>query len=129
MRLSSLLPLALPIGSAYAQGCQTLNSALPKSVFSPDSAVYKYESQNFWSNTEILDPGCVFRPQSGEQLAKGLKELVQSKASFAVRGGGHMGIQVRPGGVWVDMNYGIELMDGNRVRITSMMVCWLCSPT
>ena len=129
MRLSSLLPLALPIGPAFAQGCQTLNSALPKTVFSPDSLVYKYEAQNFWSNTEILDPSCVFRPQSGEQLAKGLKELVQSKASFAVRGGGHMGIQVRPGGVWVDMNYGIELMDGNRARITSMMVCWLCSPT
>lgn len=94
MRLSSLLPLALPIGSAYAQGCQTLNSALPKTVFSPNSLEYKYEAQNFWSNTEILDPGCVFRPQSGEQLARGLKELVQSKASFAVRGGGHMGIQV-----------------------------------
>lgn len=95
MRLSAfVLPLALTVSQAYAQGCQSLNNALPNTVFAKESLVYKYESQNFWSNTEILSPACVFRPESGEQLAKGLKQLVHTQAPFAVRGGGHMGIKV-----------------------------------
>lgn len=97
MRLSHLLPLAL-LPASYAdqqsEDCKTLSSSVPHSVYSPDTLVYQYEKQNFWSNTEILSPDCVFRPQSGGQLAKGLKQLVESRAPFAVRGGGHMGIKV-----------------------------------
>lgn len=95
MRFSPLLSsLALVPGQVYASGCETLKNALSDSVFAKDSAVYAYESQNFWSNTEILSPECVFRPQSGKQLSTGLQELVKSQEQFAVRGGGHMGIKV-----------------------------------
>ncbi|KAJ5740198.1 hypothetical protein N7493_000070 [Penicillium malachiteum] len=74
-------------------GCQALKKPLSDAVFYPNTDVYEYEAQNFWSDTEILSPGCVFRPQSSAQLAKGLEALVKADAEFAVRGGGHMGIR------------------------------------
>ncbi|EYE96924.1 FAD-binding oxidoreductase [Aspergillus ruber CBS 135680] len=94
MRLSTALAAAtLAVSATANSGCQTLKDSLPGSVYAPNTNIYKYESQEFWSNTEILSPGCVFRPKSGEQLAKGVKGLVDARAQFAVRGGGHMGIK------------------------------------
>lgn len=109
MRVSSLLlSLAGSVATVAAEpskvvaksspsvkaGCRALEKPLAESVFLPNTAVYDYEAQNFWSNTEILTPGCVFRPQSSDELAEGVKTLVNADAEFAVRGGGHMGIRV-----------------------------------
>lgn len=97
MRVGSVVvPL---VGSAAAvaatsSGCEALQKSVGSSLFSKGSVVYDYEAQNFWSNTEIMSPGCVFRPQSSAQLAQGLEVLVDANAKFAVRGGGHMGIRV-----------------------------------
>ncbi|KAJ5321366.1 hypothetical protein N7476_004368 [Penicillium atrosanguineum] len=98
MRVASFtLPLASAIATVAARsigaGCQALKQPLGDAVFSRGTTVYNYESSNFWSNTEILSPGCVFRPQSASQLAEGLEALVGANAEFAVRGGGHMGIR------------------------------------
>ncbi|KAL2813484.1 hypothetical protein BDW59DRAFT_178221 [Aspergillus cavernicola] len=100
MRLTSALPLAgivSLVAPSFAAseflGCNTLNSKLSGSVFFPDASVYKNESVNFWSNTEILSPACVFRPASVAQLAEGVALLKKENARFAVRGGGHMGIK------------------------------------
>ncbi|RHZ58929.1 FAD-binding oxidoreductase [Aspergillus thermomutatus] len=95
---SSLLPLAglaaaSAIGQRSSNGCSALKGNLSGATFYAGNAVYDYETQNFWSNTEIMSPGCVFRPQSSKQLAKGLQKLVKANAQFAVRGGGHMGIR------------------------------------
>ncbi|KAJ5098293.1 hypothetical protein N7532_005294 [Penicillium argentinense] len=101
MRVGSV---ALPLAGAavtvaansmpsLSAGCHALAKLLGDAVFYRDSNVYKYESKNFWSSTEILSPGCVFRPQSSAQLAEGLEALVDANAEFAVRGGGHMGIK------------------------------------
>ncbi|KAJ6144645.1 6-hydroxy-D-nicotine oxidase [Penicillium chermesinum] len=93
MHLSAVVPLGLAAVAAASSGCSALHRSLPSSVFAKGSSVYNYEAQNFWSNTEIMSPACVFRPQSSGQLAKGLKALVHEEAQFAVRGGGHMGIR------------------------------------
>ncbi|RAK96785.1 FAD-binding oxidoreductase, partial [Aspergillus ibericus CBS 121593] len=95
MRVASLLPLAATATAATAatSGCTTLQQSLSDEVFAPSTDVYKYEAQDFWSNTEIMSPGCVFRPQSAAQLGEGVKALVDANAQFAVRGGGHMGIR------------------------------------
>ncbi|KAJ5177524.1 uncharacterized protein N7500_000223 [Penicillium coprophilum] len=74
-------------------GCKALQTPLGDSLFFAGSSVYKYEAANFWSNTELMSPGCVFRPQSSAQLADGIVTLANADAQFAVRGGGHMGIQ------------------------------------
>ncbi|KAJ6184983.1 hypothetical protein N7519_006284 [Penicillium mononematosum] len=73
--------------------CKALQAPLGDSLFFADSSVYKYEAANFWSNTELMAPGCVFRPQSSAQLADGIVALANANAQFAVRGGGHMGIR------------------------------------
>ncbi|KAG2413183.1 hypothetical protein HFD88_002372 [Aspergillus terreus] len=79
--------------STVSNGCTALNARLSDVVFFQNSSVYQYEAQEFWSNTEKMSPSCVFRPQSSQQLAKGLESLVDAEAKFAVRGGGHMGIR------------------------------------
>ncbi|KAL2870596.1 FAD-binding oxidoreductase [Aspergillus lucknowensis] len=100
MRVAATLPLAAILSllsPSFAQpdflGCNTLRSKLSDSVFFPNSTVYDNESQNFWSNTEILSPACVFRPESAEELGMGIQLLEKKSAPFAVRGGGHMGIR------------------------------------
>lgn len=80
--------------STVSNGCTALSARLSDAVFFKNSSVYQYEAQEFWSNTEKMSPSCVFRPQSSQQLAKGLESLVDAEAKFAVRGGGHMGIRV-----------------------------------
>ncbi|CAI7611914.1 unnamed protein product [Penicillium glandicola] len=74
-------------------GCKALQAPLGDSLFFANSTVYEYEAANFWSNTELMAPGCVFRPQSSAQLADGIVALANADAQFAVRGGGHMGIR------------------------------------
>ncbi|GMG02083.1 unnamed protein product [Aspergillus oryzae] len=97
MRVSSvILPLAgtlLVEASSSSPGCSALKGSVNSSIFYPNTDVYEYEAQNFWSNTEIMSPGCVFRPQSSAQLGEGVKALVDAQAKFAVRGGGYMGIR------------------------------------
>lgn len=61
-------------------------------VFAPGSNVYKYENTQFWSNTELANPGCVFRPTCAQDIGKAVKILSDNKAPFALRGGGHMGV-------------------------------------
>lgn len=127
--VSVVLPLAGLAASAAAatsskrisSGCNALKGPLGESVFFTDSLVYQYETNNFWSNTELMSPGCVFRPQSSSQLAEGLTALVDAEAKFAVRGGGHMGIRVSL--ECRSMYDPCQLID-RRAQTTSIMVFW-----
>ncbi|EPS32646.1 hypothetical protein PDE_07606 [Penicillium oxalicum 114-2] len=89
---STVLPLAAAAGLVSASDCPT-PSPLNDSVFATGSSVYNWETKEFWSNTELMAPGCVFRPKNSRQLGQAVKALVQADAKFAVRGGGHMGIR------------------------------------
>lgn len=75
-------------------GCGALETKFPGKTFYPGDAVYEYEAQAFWSNTELMNPTCIFRPESASDLAAGISLGRESETDFAVRGGGHMGIQV-----------------------------------
>ncbi|KAF5985021.1 hypothetical protein FBULB1_3097 [Fusarium bulbicola] len=74
-------------------GCDALKHAFPDNTFYPKDAIYDYESQKFWSNNEVLDPACVFRPTSAKHVAKALKLMGTGHTSFGLRGGGHMAIE------------------------------------
>ncbi|KAL3423073.1 FAD binding domain protein [Phlyctema vagabunda] len=76
-----------------ANGCAALAAAFPAKVFYPTSEVYEWENKNFWSNTELLSPSCVFRPTSASDVATAVTTIQKSDSKFAVRGGGHMGIK------------------------------------
>ncbi|KAF4954831.1 hypothetical protein FSARC_12007 [Fusarium sarcochroum] len=95
LSLLSLTALWLdPTSAATEQksGCNALKLAFPDKTFWPKHPVYEYESQEFWSNNEILGPACVFRPNSPENVSKAALLMGSSLTSFAVRGGGHMAI-------------------------------------
>lgn len=92
--LLSLAGLSLGKSNADGDGCSKVERIAPNSIFYPGSSVFEEESQNFWSNTEILNPACVFRPLSADELGGGIQRLRGDNAHFAVRGGGHMGIPV-----------------------------------
>ncbi|KAJ5433237.1 uncharacterized protein N7458_012393 [Penicillium daleae] len=91
--LAGLASAAASYSKPVSSGCNALKGPVGNSLFFIDSLVYQYETNNFWSNTELMSPGCVFRPQSSSQLAEGMTALVDAEAKFAVRGGGHMGIR------------------------------------
>lgn len=121
--------LAVRTSPSVGAGCKALQKPLSDAVFLPKTNVYDYEAQNFWSNTEIMAPGCVFRPKSSEELAKGLKALVAANAEFAVRGGGHMGIRVSfPQNKSTALDR-IGKLTFCRALTTSMVVFWLLCRT
>lgn len=103
MRASAgLLPLMGAVSAVASEalvkpnnnGCGNLDAHFADDIFYPGSDVYTYESQNFWSNTEIMTPTCVFRPKCAGQLAQAVGYLAEGQDKFAVRGGGHMAIRV-----------------------------------
>ncbi|KAF2095338.1 FAD-binding domain-containing protein [Rhizodiscina lignyota] len=66
----------------------TFAATLPQSTFLPDSSEYQGASK-YWTDTVFLKPGAVFIPNSAEELAKGLEQLVEHQISFSIKGGGH----------------------------------------
>lgn len=88
------LSSALTEGPAASHGCAGLKLAYPGSTFFPGDEVYEYEAQAFWSNTELMNPGCVFRPLCAQEVACAVAAAKATNSEFAVRGGGHMGIRV-----------------------------------
>lgn len=95
LSLRSLLPKLILGDLGYKNlGCAALEAIFPNKTFQPGDSVYDYEAKNFWSKTEILNPACVFRPTSSEDVATALLVNQITWTQFAVRGGGHMGIKV-----------------------------------
>ncbi|KAG5792512.1 hypothetical protein H9Q69_008449 [Fusarium xylarioides] len=92
LSLLSLATCPMIAEEKIESGCDALKHDFPGNTFYPQDAVYEYESQNFWSNNEILDPACVFRPTSAKHVAEAVKLMGTGKTSFGLRGGGHMAI-------------------------------------
>ena len=84
--------------AVLSRGCQRLAKHHSDDVFLPGHQVYAYETgpDEFWSNTQLMSPDCVFRPRSSGQLADAISLLndLPFSSQFAVRGGGHMPIRV-----------------------------------
>jgi hypothetical protein len=99
--LSLLAPLVLSTAAAASvnvalgsSGCDALSKNVPNTIFYRGDDVYEYESKQFWSNNEIMDPECVFRPSSADEVAQAVQIMQDTQTQFAVRGGGHMAIKV-----------------------------------
>jgi capsule polysaccharide modification protein KpsS len=98
-----IAPLLLTAAAAVStkrqsnsNGCDALSENVPNTIFYRGDDVYKYEAKQFWSNNEIMDPECVFRPSSADEVAQAVQIMQDTNTQFAVRGGGHMAIKVRP---------------------------------
>lgn len=99
--LSLVAPLLLTAAAAAttrrseSNGCNVLSDNVPNTIFFRGDDVYEYENTRFWSNNEIMDPECVFRPSSADEVAQAVQIMQDTNTQFAVRGGGHMAIRVR----------------------------------
>lgn len=113
--------------AALSRSCQKLAKQHSDDVFLPGHQVYEYETGpgEFWSNTQLMSPDCVFRPRSSDQLANAVSLLVDLPfdSQFAIRGGGHMPIRV---GLEVSVALGNEARNGlfaenNLHRVPTML--------
>ncbi|KAF2796778.1 FAD-binding domain-containing protein [Melanomma pulvis-pyrius CBS 109.77] len=92
--LLSILIIALElfgVTSAFtvAEVCQQLQKKFSAQILTPGSSNYTDEVDAYWSLAAWLEPPCVFTPANTQELADGVKILVKTNTTFAVRSGGH----------------------------------------
>ncbi|KAI1773563.1 FAD-binding domain-containing protein [Hypoxylon cercidicola] len=75
-----------------AQCCDSLLKLMPVDTFMEESATYDTENTNFWSATEVLEPSCVFVPDTPEKVAQAVSLFVENDCKFSIKGGGHSAI-------------------------------------
>ncbi|KAF2732480.1 FAD-binding domain-containing protein [Polyplosphaeria fusca] len=91
---SLLTSLFLGVAVAYSNvsesTCEHLSKALGDEVFYPESPAYNASITSYPFIQLRLEPACVLKPESAEDVSKAVKVLRKSrKSKFAVRGGGH----------------------------------------
>ncbi|KAK2736774.1 hypothetical protein FQN57_000546 [Myotisia sp. PD_48] len=69
--------------------CALLSRELPGDVFVSNSTTWQHENSDFWSTLEILEPTCVFLPNSTEKVSQAVKLFTKHDCKFAIKGGGH----------------------------------------
>jgi hypothetical protein len=93
--LTTAAAVTVSVGKkSSSNGCDALSENVPNTIFYRGDDVYKYENTQFWSNNELMDPECVFRPSSADEVAQAVQIMQDTNTQFAVRGGGHMAIRV-----------------------------------
>jgi hypothetical protein len=111
-----------PPGPLPSAGCASLEKVLGSKTFFPGDPVYEFEKINFWSNTQILSPACVFRPSSAQDVSLAVSTMKKANTQFAVRGGGHMGIKgansIDGGVLLVASNLTALQLSGDRSTVT-----------
>ncbi|RDW88449.1 hypothetical protein BP6252_00481 [Coleophoma cylindrospora] len=103
---SSVVTVAeLSVGANCA--CTQLASTYGSLVLTSNSTTYAAETIDYWDVRADLQPGCIFKPNTANQVASAVSTLVSCGAQFAVRGGGHMnnpGSNNINGGVLIALN-------------------------
>ncbi|KAF3484372.1 bifunctional solanapyrone synthase [Arthroderma uncinatum] len=79
--------------------CSMLSGLFPDAVYSKHTQSWSFEKDNFWSSTAVLDPACVFVPDSTEKVARTVRLFSQNECKFSIKGGGHSSI---PGAANID---------------------------
>lgn len=72
--------------------CFILQAHFPKQVFYAESPAYNATNSQFWDQTCVLSPTCIFYPTSAHDVSIALKYLTSVKGRFAVKSGGHFSI-------------------------------------
>ncbi|KAI1197769.1 FAD-binding domain-containing protein [Nemania serpens] len=82
----------LASGAPSVECCSLISGLLETNVFRSSSGIYDHEDHDFWSSTEILQPSCVFLPDTPEKVAQAVGLFVKHDCAFSVKGGGHSAI-------------------------------------
>jgi FAD/FMN-containing dehydrogenase len=74
----------------------------------PNDEAYQERQESFWSLYSRVEPACIVRPTSAQEVSMIVKTLVAARQSFAVRSGGHTqwaGANNIQDGVTIDLQY------------------------
>ncbi|CZR68267.1 related to 6-HYDROXY-D-NICOTINE OXIDASE [Phialocephala subalpina] len=112
---STLPSLTLCIDNATTQACNSLKLIFNTKLFFPGDANYTSENEHFWTPTDYLSPACVFAPEGASDVSAAVKFLSKLRATFAVRGGGHMPI---PGYANIDGGVLIGLTNLRQIQLS-----------
>ncbi|KAK0615283.1 hypothetical protein B0T17DRAFT_541541 [Bombardia bombarda] len=79
-----------------------------------NTSTYTFENRDYWSSTEIRDPGCVFMPDSADKVAAAVSLFVKNECKFAIKGGGHSAI---PQAANIDDGVLMAMKNMNKINI------------
>lgn len=99
--MAGLIPKPLP-----TQAESLIKAGLKARVLVPADVEYKACQDTYWSIGARLEPACIVRPKTAEEVSTVIKSLVAANEKFAVRSGGHTqwaGSNNIEGGVTVDL--------------------------
>ncbi|KAF3120332.1 hypothetical protein TWF703_002642 [Orbilia oligospora] len=72
--------------------CLALKGISDKAVSFSGSSTYTNETHNYFSAANIVQPACVFSPETAEHVAYAIRIFNSANCSFSVRSGGHLPI-------------------------------------
>ncbi|KAF3143024.1 hypothetical protein TWF569_007429, partial [Orbilia oligospora] len=72
--------------------CLALKGISAKAVSFSGSSTYTNETHNYFSAANIVQPACVFSPETAEHVAYAIRIFNSANCSFSVRSGGHLPI-------------------------------------
>ncbi|CAE6510565.1 unnamed protein product [Rhizoctonia solani] len=115
-QFSAIARFAASVCGAPEICCNQLAASLSaEKIFEASTSDYTIENNKYWSSTCVLQPACVFVPESSLDVSTAVKILVENNCEFGIRGGGHA---TNPG--WAGTNSGvlISLSKLNKVEVS-----------
>ena len=76
--------------------CAQLSAMFGDLLLLKNSSGFTSQAEDFYDIRAVLEPKCIFVPQSAAQVAAGMSVLAACGAQFAIRGGGHMNVRILP---------------------------------
>ena len=83
------LVMAASLDNLNSDPCSALLHLLPGKVSYPSDAAYITSDKSYFFQQARLSPKCIVRPTSAQDVCLIVKNLAQTGAKAAVRGGGH----------------------------------------
>ncbi|KAK6344941.1 hypothetical protein TWF718_006891 [Orbilia javanica] len=85
------------LGSAGTTGfsraeicCLALKGISAGTISFSGSQIYTNETHNYFSTANVVQPACVFSPETAEHVAYAIRVFNEANCSFSVRSGGHL---------------------------------------
>lgn len=113
--------VTVALGKSSNSACGELSSILPNDVVYPEAQIYNASIISYPFLQLRLQPSCIVRPKSAQDVATALSVLRDSNCTkFAIKGGGHnanAGFNNVDDGVTIDMQSlnGVEVARGDEI--------------
>ncbi|CAE6428494.1 unnamed protein product [Rhizoctonia solani] len=115
-QLPAIALLATSVRGVSETCCDRLATSLSTGkILQSSNANYTVENNKYWSATCVLEPTCIFVPESSSDVSTAVKILVEHNCEFGIRGGGHA---TNPGWAGTDSGVLISLSKLNTIEVS-----------